>query len=546
MRAIALSPSFSSAGRRLRSACRSDHPPLVLTLFISLILIPCVGASLPAQQVDADAPVDTIPSTEADTLQGPRSGTADGAEGKPVDADGPQSEEQEEDLARYDAWGAKRNVGLAIGEVAGINALVWFYNEYIRQGGFTHVSPQSFWANLSDGFFFDDNHFSNNMFGHPYHGSLYFNAARSNGLNYWESMPFALMGSFFWECCGEVHPPALNDWVATSIGGIAIGEVLYRAGSSFLDNEGTGAGRVFKEIGGFLLNPVRGFNRLVSGRATSVTPNPSSPYDKIPPDLRNFAKLGLRLIGDRTTTESFATDTEEVDGFFAFDLNFGDPWRNTRRKPFDFFTLRLQLNFTDKELIGGLQIWGNLYSKTVKKSEKTHHVFGITQNYDFVNNNAVEFGGQSFGGALMSEWKLSDAWDLQSHLNIHGYLIGAVNSEYAFLAVVPDRERLREYDMGMGAGVWGRVVFAHQHRPIATVRYRFAWLNTMNGSAEVAGDTYHILHWGGVEAVLPLGRWGIGADATAYVRSSFFDLIGFGTVRQDVGEVRLFGVFQTF
>jgi hypothetical protein len=79
----------------------------------------------------------------------------------------------------------------------------WFYNEYIREGGFTHVAPRTFWQNLSDGFFFDDNHFSNNLFGHPYHGSLYFNSARSNGLNYWEAMPFALMGSFLWECCGE-------------------------------------------------------------------------------------------------------------------------------------------------------------------------------------------------------------------------------------------------------------------------------------------------------------------------------------------------------
>jgi hypothetical protein len=100
--------------------------------------------------------------------------------------------------------------------------------------------------------------------------------------------------------------------------------------------------------------------------------------------------------------------------------------------------------------------------------------------------------------------------------------------------------------MGLGAGVWGRVAFTHGGREIGLVRYRFVYLNTLNGSAEVAGDTYHILHWGGVQAILPLGRWGIGADATAYVRSSFFELIGFGTVRQDVGEVRLFGVFQTF
>ena len=520
MRAAALMLGLHSAGRRLRSAFRIKHPPLVCTLLLSVSLT----ASVNGQDTDATQSA--------------------GAELASVGE--PQSDEPTEDRPRYDAWGAQRKVGLAIGEMFGVNALVWFYNEYIRQGGFTHVSPQTFATNLSDGFFFDDNHFSNNMFAHPYHGSLYFNAARSNGLNYWESMPFALMGSFLWECCGEIHPPALNDWFATSIGGIAIGEVLYRASSSFLDNEGTGAGRVLKEIGGFLVNPVRGFNRLVSGRAARVSPNPTDPYDAIPPDLRNFAKLGVRLIGDRTTTEGFQTDTEELDGFFEFELNFGDPWRNTRRKPFDFFTLDIQLNFTDKELIGRLQIWGNLYSTVLKKSDKTHHVFGITQNYDFINNNAVEFGGQSFGGALMSEWKLSDTWDLQTHVNIHGYVLGAVNSEYAFLAVVPDRERLREYDMGLGAGAWGRVVLTHRRRQIAAVRYRFAWLNTLNGSAENAGDTYHILHWGGVQGILPLGRWGIGADATAYVRSSFFELIGFGTVRQDVGEVRLYGVYQTF
>ena len=435
---------------------------------------------------------------------------------------------------------------MAIGELAGINALVWFYNEYVREGGFTHVSPSTFWSNFSDGFYFDDNHFSNNMFAHPYNGSLYYNAARSNGLNYWESIPFAVMGSFFWECCGEVHPMAINDWIGTSLGGVAIGEVLYRASSTFLDNADTGLSRTLREIGGFLVDPMRGFNRLVSGRAGRVSANPADPYDAVPPELHNFAKLGVRMIGNRTSTESYETDTQDVDGFFEFDLNFGDPWKNARHKPFDFFSFGIQLNFTDKELLGRLQISGELWAFDWKKSETAHHVVAITQNYDYINNTAIEFGGQSFGGSLLSDWRLSDSWRLRTDLNGHYYLLGALNSEYAFLAVVPDRERLREYDMGMGTGFWARVAATHHGRRVAGVHYRFVYLDTWNGSAENAGDTYHILHLGGVDAVLPIGRWGIGFDAYAYVRSSFFELIGFGTVRQDVGEVRLYGVFETF
>ena len=144
----------------------------------------------------------------------------------------------------YDAWGARRNFGLAVGEVAMVNAFVWAFNEYIRGASFTQVNPRSWLENLKTGFEYDDNHFDNNQFAHPFHGSLYYGAGRSNGLGYWESAPLAIMGSFFWECCGETHVPAINDWIATSIGGTAMGEMTYRASSAFLDNEATGAGRI--------------------------------------------------------------------------------------------------------------------------------------------------------------------------------------------------------------------------------------------------------------------------------------------------------------
>ena len=459
----------------------------------------------------------------------------------------PSAPDDNHENARYDVWGAKRNVGLALAEVAGINAVVWFFNEYIRGGNFTAVNPRSWWFNISHGFFYDDNHFKTNMFAHPFHGSLYFGAARSNGFNYFESVPFAILGSFMWECCGETHLPAWNDWVMTSLGGATIGEMVYRAGSSFLDNERSGGSRTMKEIGNFIINPMRGFNRLVSGRSGRIFANPADPYDRVPPNLHNFMKLGVRIIGDRTASESFESDTTETHVFFEFDMNYGNVFDDTRRKPFDFFEMGLQLNFGDAETLGRMQIHGNLFTSDISRGEKSHHVFGVTQNYDYINNNAIEFGGMSYGAALFSRWAMSEKWDFQTNVNVHFYLLSAVDSEFAFIGGrPPNTERFREYDFGLGPGAWLRFGFAHSGRQVASFLYRFTFSETLNGSNVNGGESHHTIQWGGFQGVFPIGRWGVGADVIAYVRRSFYEDVGFEDIKQNIGQVRFYGVFQSF
>jgi hypothetical protein len=66
-----------------------------------------------------------------------------------------------------------------------------------------------------------------------------------------------------WEEFGEVWAPAPNDFFNTSLGGITLGEILFRFSSLTLDNRATGSNRVVREVGATLINPVRGFNRLV-------------------------------------------------------------------------------------------------------------------------------------------------------------------------------------------------------------------------------------------------------------------------------------------
>jgi hypothetical protein len=111
---------------------------------------------------------------------------------------------------------------------------------------------------------YDKDPFSVNQIAHPYQGSLYYGFARSAGLDFWQSMGYALFGSFLWETAGETTPLSINDYVTTTIGGSFGGEALFRMASRLLENA-NGTPGFWRELGAALLSPSTGFNRLVFG-----------------------------------------------------------------------------------------------------------------------------------------------------------------------------------------------------------------------------------------------------------------------------------------
>src|SRR4051812_12322049 len=65
------------------------------------------------------------------------------------------------------------------------------------------VSLSSVRRNATGPWVVDNDPFSINQFLHPYQGSMYHGFARSAGLNYWQSLGYALGGSTMWELAGE-------------------------------------------------------------------------------------------------------------------------------------------------------------------------------------------------------------------------------------------------------------------------------------------------------------------------------------------------------
>src|SRR3954466_10588359 len=106
----------------------------------------------------------------------------------------------------------------AVGGVVAVNSLLWFYNWHVEGMAWANVGTNSWWANLHDGFTWDDDAFGVNQVAHPYHGSLYFNAARGSGYNFWGSTPFVAAGSLGWELFAENVRPSLNDLINTTLG----------------------------------------------------------------------------------------------------------------------------------------------------------------------------------------------------------------------------------------------------------------------------------------------------------------------------------------
>lgn len=152
-------------------------------------------------------------------------------------------------------------------ETVGFNIGLWAFDRYVLKGHYAYISWNTIKENFRHGFEWDDDHLHTNMFDHPYNGSIFFNAGRSNGFNFWQSELFAIGGSAMWEMFMECEYPSTNDIIATPIGGAALGEVLYRTSDLILDDRSTGGERFGREFAAFLVDPMKGINRIVTGAA---------------------------------------------------------------------------------------------------------------------------------------------------------------------------------------------------------------------------------------------------------------------------------------
>ena len=363
----------------------------------------------------------------------------------------------------------KKRPWLAAGEVIFINWAINRFNKWTRgeEGAFACVTWESWKDNIKTGFVWDWNSFGTNFFAHPYHGSTYFNSARSLGLTYWESAPYAFAGSMMWEFLGETHPASPSDLANTTLGGIFIGESLHRFSELILDDRATGGRRTIKEITALLVNPVKGFNRMFTGEMWKKRPM----INHIRSPLEGHLAIGGNFLVQRLNSR------EEKNGpFIEFSMVYGDAFAKEKPKPMDFFSwrswIRFQKNDTSSSPFLNIYSFGVVAGKRLRNTETTKHLFGLFQHFDYLNSPVIEIGDMAYTGGLLSNYKLGAKTALVTNIQLGVIVMGGSNSELIDVeAESDDPSDSRDYIIGPGLLTKADIWLRHNNRLEFLTRY---------------------------------------------------------------------------
>ncbi len=403
----------------------------------------------------------------------------------------------------YPQYNRKWSLLIPAAEGLGFNIGLALMNNYIGQASFAKISFKSVKHNLDTGFVWDNDKFSTNQFGHPYHGGLFFAFARSSGYSFWESAPFALFGSMEWELFMETDPPQTNDIINTSIGGLMYGEMLYRMSSLVLDESKRGTKRLVNEILGTIISPARGLNRLFRGDMWRVTPK--NVYDVFP--VYSEIRLGYAGINPNEQIKF-----EKHHFMFEFNFWYGDPFAYKTFKPWDNFRFKAGFD-TRKGDLPSLWIYsyGLLYGKNVISNPKSRFILGVFQDYDYYDNQLLTMGLQSFGPGFIYISPVNKKWKFFTEFHTNFVAIAALNSIYT-------AGEYRNYDWMIGNKTMLEATVEYGPAKLG-LEYKVYFLKTINGApgnhtVGMFSPKLNVLIYRGI---------GIGAEYILYHRSGTFE-----------------------
>ncbi len=382
----------------------------------------------------------------------------------------------------------------ATAETAGFNIGLWAFDRYVQKGHYAYISWQTIKENFRHGFEWDNDHLGTNMFAHPYNGSLFFNAGRSNGFNFWQSELFAIGGSAMWEMFMEKEYPSTNDIIATPIGGAAIGEVLYRTSDIVLDDRTQGWGRFGRELAAFVISPMRGFTRLVTGRAWQRRATTGRRFGT-PPVSVSFG-LGSRVLVYHDN------DNVNKGGLAAtIAIEYGDRYTESDCAPYDYFSFFTELNaIKTQPLLSRMEIIGRLLSRELIDAPSCRLSLGMYQHFDYFDSDTIssqiadpylppcvvpyKFGSPaSLGAGAMLRYAPSPQHTINAHLHANAVILGGILTDFY-------RYYNRNYNWGSGFSLkFGAEWLLAKNNIIISATDRMYRLYTWRGSNSDAVQT---------------------------------------------------------
>ena len=400
----------------------------------------------------------------------------------------------------------RRSLAMPLVDVLWLNVM---YNSLNRANGddTADLDPHVWWQNMKSGFEWDKNPWPVNQVGHPYQGSNYFNGGRANGLGFYGSAAVAAFGSATWEFYFENNRASFNDLINTTLGGIAIGEVLHRAAWMVRDpmNERGKTNELFAMV----IDPIGGLTRMVNGDAKRVADKPPT---MTPSSVRYSVAIGAMWQG-----ESFQNVNDRALPLIDVAMFYGNTREGRSTVPYGSFDTTFS--------VGGGLVQTGIRGRMFGTHFGGHYQFNVLQTFDFNMNHAYDYGGQGVDlevGMTRAIFKDTTLW----MAGAGGVtMLGAVNTlalppgSVADLTEEDDGEDdFRPYDYGPGFRWSGFIQMSHQSQPYFTIAYQGYHVAVVDG---MRGN--HVLQRLLVDARMPVTRsFAVGLAGEYFFRKAYF------------------------
>jgi hypothetical protein len=254
--------------------------------------------------------------------------------------------------------------------------------------------------------------------------------------------------------------------------------VTHRLSNKIINNRSHGFGRQASEVLAFIINPMNGFNRIINGKWGKVSGN-SAERDST--RLSAEFDMGLRKF-NVNTKNPFKEGNFGLYGLMK--LSYGTPAENLKN-PFSNFYIITEFGQDDSSKVNMVSVYGSLTGWKIP-SEKFQYLVIISANYDYINNEAFFYSGQSVKMNLFSEFVITDK------IKINTSLGGGV----VVLAAVPDGYQFnnRNYDYGPGVSFNGGGRLNIADKFFYSLNYRGGWMKTVNGNQSDYNISLRIKH----------------------------------------------------
>ena len=268
----------------------------------------------------------------------------------------------------------------ASGEAQLINAVVMSYNvgHFIITGldSWAIPSSDSIYRNLTEPWEWEDTDgFKVNQMGHPIHGSVYFNAGRLNGFNFYESVFFSAFGSSSWEVFGERNTASINDFLTTVSCSMPLGEMFYRLYLEAYSGD-------FPMFLAICVNPMAGFHRLVTG--SNPPHGGGNLYLFQTYAGTSYAQAHSAISDSYGSKEMFSFRGPVAD--MGLSMIYGDPFVQESRVPFSHFEFDLSVGIDLGNYLGiRFNSDGYLFSVSPFETDMDMLTTGLSMSLDTVS-----------------------------------------------------------------------------------------------------------------------------------------------------------------